>query len=49
LLLFQRNVHSNFVQELLGHASVTITLDTYSHLLPGTVGEAVEAMGEVLG
>ena len=30
-LLFQRNVHPKFVQELLGHASVAITLDTYSH------------------
>jgi integrase len=25
-LLFQRNVHPKFVQELLGHASVAITL-----------------------
>jgi integrase len=29
-LLFQKNVHPKFVQELLGHASVAITLDTYS-------------------
>jgi integrase len=48
-LLFQRNVHPKFVQELLGHASVAITLDTYSHMLPGMGGEAAEAMGEVLG
>ncbi len=27
-LLFQRNVHPKFVQELLGHASIVITLDT---------------------
>jgi integrase len=48
-LLFQRNVHPKFVQELLGHASVAITLDTYSHMLPGMGGEAAEAMGEALG
>jgi integrase len=48
-LLFQRNVHPKFVQELLGHASVAITLDTYSHMLPGMGGEAADAMGEVLG
>ncbi len=37
------------VEELLGHASVAITLDTYSHMLPGMGGEAADAMGEALG
>ena len=48
-LLFQRNIHPKFVQELLGHASVAITLDTYSHMLPGMGSEATDAMGEALG
>jgi integrase len=48
-LLFQNNVHPKFVQELLGHASVAITLDTYSHMLPGMGGEAADAMEEALG
>lgn len=48
-LLFQRNVHPKFVQELLGHANISITLDTYSHMLPGMGGEAADAMGEALG
>jgi integrase len=48
-LLFQKNVHPKFVQELLGHASVAITLDTYGHMLPGMGGEAADAMGEALG
>jgi integrase len=48
-LLFQKNVHPKFVQELLGHASIVITLDTYSHMLPGMGGEAADAMGEALG
>jgi integrase len=49
-LLFQRNVYPKFVQELLGHASVAITLlDTYSHTLPGMGGEAAEAIGVALG
>ena len=47
-LLFQRNVHPKFVQELLGHASVAITLDTYSHMLPGMGGEAADAIGAAL-
>jgi hypothetical protein len=48
-LLFQRNIHPKFVQELLGHANVYITLDTYSHMLPGMGGEEADAMGEALG
>jgi integrase len=48
-LLFQQNVHPKFVQELLGHASVAITLDTYSHMLPGMGGEVAHAIGEALG
>jgi integrase len=48
-LLFQRNIHPKFVQELLGHASIAITLDTYSHMLPGMGGEAADAMREALG
>jgi integrase len=48
-LLFSKNVHPKFVQELLGHASVAFTLDTYSHMLPGMGGEAADAMREALG
>lgn len=48
-LLFQKNVHPKFVQELFGHASVVITLDRYSHMLPGMGGEAADAMAEALG
>jgi integrase len=47
-LLFQRNVHPKFVQELLGHASVAITLDTYSHMLPGMGSEAADAIESAL-
>jgi integrase len=47
-LLFQKNIHPKFVQELLGHASVAITLDTYSHMPPGMGGEAATAMEDVL-
>jgi integrase len=33
-LLLGRNVHPKYVQELLGHANLDITLDTYPHVLP---------------
>ena len=48
-LSFQQNIHPKFVQELLGHVSVAITLDTYSHMLPGMGGEVAEAMVVALG
>ncbi len=33
-LALQNNVHPKKVQEAMGHASVKITLDIYSHLVP---------------
>jgi integrase len=47
-LLFQKNVHPKFVQELLGHASVAITLDTYSHVPTGIGDQTVAAMESAL-
>ena len=34
--------HSTVVSERRGHATVSITLDTYSHVMPGMQGEAAE-------
>ena len=34
-LMLAANVHPKVVSERLGHASVTITMDIYSHVLPG--------------
>ena len=48
-LLLQRNVYPKIVQELLGHAWVAITLDTYSHVLPDMQDSAVAAIGAALG
>ena len=35
---FMKGQHPKQVQELLGHASVAITLDIYSHVIPGMSG-----------
>ena len=35
MLFLGREVHPKVVQERLGHASIQITLDTYSHVTPG--------------
>ena len=48
-LLLSRNVHAKYVQELLGHANISITLDTYSHVLPGMGDHTVRAMEDALG
>ena len=43
-VLLSRGVHPKYVQELLGHATIAITLDTYSHVLPQMGGETASAM-----
>jgi integrase len=48
-LLLGRNVHPKIVQELLGHATIAMTLDTYSHYLPSMGSHAAGAMGDALG
>jgi integrase len=48
-LLMGRGVHPKLVQELLGHATIAMTLDTYSHYLPSMGNQASGAMGEALG
>ena len=47
-LLLSKNIHPKYVQELLGHATVSLTLDTYSHVLPGMGNQVAEAMEDVL-
>lgn len=36
------------MQEILGHSSVKLTLDTYSHVLPGMQESAVEQIDALL-
>lgn len=48
-LLLTRNVHPKLVQELLGHATISMTLDTYSHFLPSMGNQTVRAMEAALG
>ena len=48
-LLLSRNVHPKYVQELLGHRSIALTLDTYSHVIPGMDGVTASAMEDALG
>jgi len=40
LLMLKAGIHPEVVQERLGHASIKIALDTYSHVTPGLQGAA---------
>ena len=40
--------HPKCVRELFGHASISITLDTYSHVIEGLDGGLVDAMDDAL-
>ncbi len=42
-------VHPKVVSEMLGHSTISLTLDTYSHLLPVMHEEAAAAMDRALG
>jgi integrase len=48
-LLLGRGVHPKLVQHLLGHASITMTLDRYSHWIPSMGRHAADGMDEALG
>lgn len=48
-LLLQQGVHPKIVQERLGHASITLTMDTYSHVIPSLQREAAAALESNVG
>ena len=47
-LALKARVHPKVVQERLGHSSIRITLDTYSHVLPNMQREAAEALDSIV-
>jgi integrase len=48
-LLLGRGVHPKMVQHLIGHASIQLTLDRYSHWIPSMGRATAEGMDEALG
>jgi integrase len=48
-LLLKQGVHPKIVQERLGHSSISMTLDTYSHVAPGLQQAAAERFDDLLG
>ncbi len=47
-LLLAAGVHPKVVQERLGHAHISLTLDTYSHVLPAMEKDAASRLDSVL-
>lgn len=47
-LLLAEGIHPKVVQEMLGHSAVSLTLDTYSHVVPDLQREAAEKMQALL-
>jgi integrase len=47
-LLLSVGVHPKVVQEILGHSQISITMDVYSHVLPGMQQDAMSRLNAVL-
>jgi integrase len=48
-LLLKQGVNPKFVQDLLGHADISLTLNTYYHVLPDMGDAAADGMDAALG
>ena len=47
-LMLQNGIHPKVVQERLGHSDISMTLNTYSHVMPGMQEEAAGKLDELL-
>ena len=47
-LLMAAGEHPKVVQELLGHSQISLTLDTYSHVMPGMREAAATKLARLL-
>jgi integrase len=48
-LLLSRGTHPTYVQQLLGHKSIKLTLDRYSHFMPSMGRASADGMDAALG
>lgn len=46
-ILFEKGVHPKIVQERLGHSSIKITMDIYSHVAPTIQKQAVDELEKI--
>lgn len=45
-ILLKAGIHPKIVQERLGHSSISVTLDTYSHVLPNLQAAVLQNVGD---
>jgi integrase len=43
----ESNVHPKIVQERLGHSTIVLTMDTYSHVIPGMQDIAADELDKM--
>ena len=48
-LLGQLGISPKVAQELLGHTTIRMTMDVYSHVMPGMKESAIDQLGKALG
>ena len=48
-LLLAQGIPARVVMETLGHSQISLTLNTYSHVMPALQGEAADAIDRVFG
>ena len=46
-LMLKQGIHPKIVQERLGHSSIQVTLDTYSHVVPGLQQMAAARLDDI--
>jgi integrase len=46
-LMLKQSIHPKIVQERLGHSSIQITLDPYSHIAPGLQEAAAKLFDDI--
>jgi integrase len=47
-LLLHMGIHPKVVQEILGHSQISMTMDTYSHVLPTMHQEAMQKLNQLI-
>ena len=47
-LMFKQGVHPKVVQERLGHSSIVLTMDTYSHVIPSMQEDAADILEKAI-
>jgi integrase len=48
LMIASGGANPKVIQTVMGHATITMTFDTYGHLMPGGLDEAAEAANEYI-